>query len=174
MMRNFSLASQASSIRVDQTSVSPQKSRTGSAASHSRAPSLTGGYAPSSKAPSFNFFATNPFSSGAASVVESKVESDISIDPSDPGIPGVYYRSRRIRKGATDRPELREKDSRDKWITIIPVIGILVGLAAIGLLVWDGWRKVTNHVYCHVFTDDFSRGFNDTIWTKEVELGGYG
>lgn len=122
-----------------------------------------------------NLFPVNPFSSAAASIITGTSTTDDSVAPDDESAtPGVYFRSRRIRKGETDRPELRERDSRDKWITIIPAIGIFVGFLSIGLMVWAGLKSVTNHTYCHVFTDDFSEGFNSTIWTKEVELGGYG
>lgn len=88
--------------------------------------------------------------------------------------PRRFFRSRRIVKGETDRPELREKDPMDKWVLMIPILGILVGFAAIGIMTWDGLRSVANHTYCHVFTDDFSGGFNQTIWTTELEVGGYG
>ena len=87
--------------------------------------------------------------------------------------PRPYFRSRRIQKGTIDRPELREYDPREKYLTIIPLLGILLGLAFIAILAWNGWASVTTHVYCPVFTDDFSNGFNSTIWTKDVETGGY-
>lgn len=58
-------------------------------------------------------------------------------------------------------------------MTIIPILGLLVGLAVSGLLIWDGLRSVVNHKYCEVFSDDFS-SWNDKVWTKEVEVGGYG
>ncbi|KAF4334250.1 beta glucan-binding [Fusarium beomiforme] len=85
-----------------------------------------------------------------------------------------YFHSRRVQKGTVERPELMIKDPRDKWITIIPALGIVVGLAAIALLSWAGYTSVDNYKYCKVFTDDFSNGFNSTIWNKHVEVGGYG
>jgi hypothetical protein len=88
--------------------------------------------------------------------------------------PRPYFRSRRIRKGTIDRPELRERDPRGIWITLIPIFGFIVGLTAIALLSWTGYSSVSNHQYCEVFIDDFSGGFNSTIWTKHVETGGYG
>jgi hypothetical protein len=88
--------------------------------------------------------------------------------------PRDYFRSRRIKKGTIDRPELREKDPRAIWVTLIPLSGFLVGLLSIVLLSWDGYSSVSHHRYCEVFTDDFSNGFNSTIWTKHVETGGYG
>lgn len=85
-----------------------------------------------------------------------------------------YFHSRRIKKGEMEKPWLDKKDPRAKWVTIIPCLGILVGLAITGFLVWDGLQDVSNKTYCTVYEDDFSNGFNSTIWTKEVEVGGYG
>ncbi|CZR49125.1 uncharacterized protein FPRO_12561 [Fusarium proliferatum ET1] len=88
--------------------------------------------------------------------------------------PRPYFHSRRVKKGTVERPYLAVKDPRGIWITIIPALGILVGLAAIALLTWSGYKSVDKHKYCTVFTDDFSNGFNSTIWNKQVEVGGYG
>ena len=59
-------------------------------------------------------------------------------------------------------------------MTIIPTAGFVFGLVIIAVLVWDGWRSVNQHLYCHVFTDDFSNGLNPAIWETEVQAGGYG
>lgn len=88
--------------------------------------------------------------------------------------PRPYFRSRRIKKGTIARPELNYKDPRGILITVIPLFGFVVGLTAIALLAWTGYSSVKHHTYCEVFTDDFSNGFNSTIWTKDVETGGYG
>lgn len=66
------------------------------------------------------------------------------------------------------------KDPKEKWVTIIPLVGIFVGLALSGVLIWDGLRSVVNHNYCEILNEDFSNGLNSKIWTKEVELGGFG
>lgn len=87
--------------------------------------------------------------------------------------PRPYFRSRRITKGTIDRPELREHDPKQKWVTIIPMCGFFLGLMAIAVMAWDGWVGVPKHVYCPVFVDDFSGGFNSTIWSKEIQTGGY-
>ncbi|CAK7225893.1 hypothetical protein SCUCBS95973_006016 [Sporothrix curviconia] len=84
-----------------------------------------------------------------------------------------YFRSRRIVKGTLDRPELRKKDPRWIWINIVPVVGILLGLAIIAVLSWTGYRSVVNHTYCLVFDDDFSNGINASIWQYEIQTGGY-
>jgi type VI protein secretion system component VasK len=88
--------------------------------------------------------------------------------------PRPYFHSRRFKKGTVEKPYLAVKDPRGKWITVIPALGIVFGLAAIALLSWSGYRSVDKHEYCKVFTDDFSNGFNSTIWNKQVEVGGYG
>ncbi|KAF2810496.1 glucan endo-1,3-beta-D-glucosidase [Mytilinidion resinicola] len=85
-----------------------------------------------------------------------------------------YFHSRRIKKGSVEKPWLDRKDSREKWVTIIPLIGIFVGLAISGILIWDGLRSVVNHKYCEVLIEDFSGGLNKAIWTREVEVGGFG
>jgi hypothetical protein len=70
---------------------------------------------------------------------------------------------------------MKNKDPREKWVTIIPLIGLSIGVALAGFLVYDGIRSVVNHKYCPVLTEDFSAPtLNDRIWTKEVEAGGFG
>ncbi len=85
-----------------------------------------------------------------------------------------YFHSRRIRKGDLEKPWLRKKDPKEKWVTILPLVGIAIGLAISGILVWDGLRSVVTHKYCLVLSDDFSAGFRSDLWTKEVQLGGFG
>lgn len=86
-----------------------------------------------------------------------------------------YFHSRRVKKGAIERPWLDKKDPREKWVTIIPLAGIFIGLCLTGLLVWDGMRSVVNHKYCPVLIEEsFRGGLNPKIWTREAEVGGYG
>lgn len=85
-----------------------------------------------------------------------------------------YFHSRRVRKGEAERPWLDRKDPKEKWVTIIPLVGILVGLGVTGFLVYDGLKSVAHHNYCPVLMEDWSNGFNTDVWQKEVELGGYG
>ena len=85
-----------------------------------------------------------------------------------------YFHSRRVRKADIERPWLEKKDPREKWLTIIPVVGIVVGLCIAGVLVWDGMRSVINHNYCEILDEDFSNGLDPRIWTLEAELGGFG
>lgn len=89
--------------------------------------------------------------------------------------PQKYFHSRRVKKGEVERPWLDRKDPKEKWVTIIPIIGILVGLGLTGFLIYDGLSTVSHHKYCNVYDADFSEtGLDSDVWTKEVELGGFG
>ncbi|EFX01881.1 gram-negative bacteria-binding protein [Grosmannia clavigera kw1407] len=85
-----------------------------------------------------------------------------------------YFYSRRIQKGDIEKPWLGKKVPREKWVTYLPLIGIAVGLALSGILIWDGLKSVVKHKYCMVLVDDFTQGFRKDIWTKEVQVGGFG
>lgn len=86
----------------------------------------------------------------------------------------TYFRSRRVRKGEVQRPWLAKKDPKEKWVTIIPILGLVVGLAIAGFLVWDGLRTVVINEYRLVLDENFSGGLDKSIWTQEVEVGGFG
>lgn len=88
--------------------------------------------------------------------------------------PPVYFKSRRVRKGEQERPWLKETDPKEKWVWIIPVIGLLIGLGLTALQVWFGLQRISKHSYCQVLDEDWSGGFNEQVWTKEVEVGGFG
>ena len=86
-----------------------------------------------------------------------------------------YFHSRRIKDPKTvQKPWLKKRDPREKWVTIIPLMGIAVGMGIAALLVYNGISTVINHKYCEVLSEDWSQGFRKDIWTREVELGGYG
>lgn len=85
-----------------------------------------------------------------------------------------YFHSRRVKKGEIERPWLDKKDPREKWVWIIPMIGMFIGLSLAALLIYDGLKAVINHEYCPVLDEDFSRGFDTDVWTKEAEVGGFG
>ena len=59
-------------------------------------------------------------------------------------------------------------------MTIIPLVGIVVGLGIAAFLILQGLQTVTNHAYCSVYQSDFSKGLDMDVWTKEVEVGGFG
>lgn len=85
-----------------------------------------------------------------------------------------YFHSRRIRPGEVEKPWLNKIDSKEKWVTIMPLMAIGFGLILSGLLVWEGLRSVVHHKFCLVLDEDWSNGIDPTIWTKEVEVGGFG
>lgn len=84
-----------------------------------------------------------------------------------------YFKSRLIDKNKIERPWLKKRVAREHLINALPVIGFLLGLAFSALLVWDGIRSVAVHKYCEVYSDNFTT-WNSSVWTKEVEVGGFG
>jgi hypothetical protein len=112
--------------------------------------------------------ATNPFATPYISQRNSiRGSSSVGLEPR-------YFHSRRVQKGTVEQPWKNRKDPKEKWVTIIPILGILVGLGITGFLIWDGLRSVVNHVYCPVLDENWSNGINSKIWTKEAEVGGFG
>lgn len=67
----------------------------------------------------------------------------------------------------------KQERPREKWDWIIPLIGIFVGLSLVALLIYNGLTAVINHEYCSILDENFSRGFNTNVWTKEAEFGGF-
>jgi hypothetical protein len=86
-----------------------------------------------------------------------------------------YFRSRRIRKDNGHVPQTFKKDPKEKFLWIIPLMGVTIGLAITGVMIYLKIGRLTSHTYCAVLDDDFSSGtLNPSIWTKENEVGGYG
>lgn len=55
------------------------------------------------------------------------------------------------------------------------MIGAFIGIGLAGLIIFMGLQTVQSHVYCPVLIlDSFAGGLDDKVWTKEVELGGFG
>ena len=117
--------------------------------------------------PMANPFTSSPFNSRPTSSFGSSSAIPNSATPR-------YFHSRRVRKGEIEQPWKAKKDPKEKWVTIIPIIGLLAGLAIAGFLVYDGISSVVHHTYCPVLNEDFSQGLNPKIWTKEAEVGGFG
>ena len=117
---------------------------------------------------------TNPFSSPFASGRASVNASSSALNIHQAAQQHKYFHSRRVKKGEIERPWLDRKDPREKWVTIIPLIGLLLGFAFAGFLVYDGLKTVVKHEYCSILDDDFSGGLDGKIWTKEAEVGGFG
>lgn len=88
-------------------------------------------------------------------------------------VPGQYFRSRRVKPEDVQMPWLDKPHPRQKWGTILPLVGLGLGLMVTAIMIWDGFRVIGKHKYCEIFHDDF-KSLNETVWTKEVELGGYG
>ncbi|KAF2430320.1 glucan endo-1,3-beta-D-glucosidase [Tothia fuscella] len=114
---------------------------------------------------------TNPFTTPGNSQPVSRIGSSFALN-TPPG--PKYFHSRRVKKGTVERPWLDRKDPKEKWVTIIPLLGIAFGLAVSGVLIWDGLRSVVNHTYCPVLDENWSNGFNPKLWMKEAEVGGFG
>ncbi|CCF34135.1 beta-1,3-glucan-binding protein [Colletotrichum higginsianum] len=118
---------------------------------------------------------TNPFGTPAVSRPASSFGSSSAIGARFDERSQRYFHSRRIRKEDVEKPWLDKSDPKEKWVTIIPIVGIFIGLAVSGFLVWDGIRSVVKHKYCPVLMEDFASGSLDSnVWTKEVEVGGFG
>ncbi|KAI1436927.1 glycoside hydrolase family 16 protein [Xylaria sp. CBS 124048] len=115
---------------------------------------------------------TNPFITPSISRPGSSLGSSSALGGQPPRGQRYFY-SRRVKKGDVEKPWLDKADPKEKWVTILPIMGILLGLAISGFLVWDGIRSVVKHKYCLVLEDSFDR-FNEDVWTKEVQVGGFG
>ncbi|SGZ49831.1 CIC11C00000003628 [Sungouiella intermedia] len=73
-----------------------------------------------------------------------------------------------------EKPWLEGKTrKRLKYLNWIFCAGIFAGLCVIGVQVWMAWRSITNFDYCEVLIDEFET-FRDDIWTREVQVGGFG
>lgn len=114
----------------------------------------------------------NPFSSPFPSRPASSFGSSSAVQSRS--LPSRYFHSRRVRKGEVDQPWRANKDPKEKWVTIIPLIGLALGFAIAGFLIYDGIASVVHHKYCPVLDEDWSSGIRSNIWTKEAEVGGFG
>lgn len=113
----------------------------------------------------------NPFASPYGSMPASAMGSTTAFQQMPPA---RYFHSRRIEKGSIEKPWLEKKDPKEKWVTIIPLIGILLGFGLAGFLVYEGLSTVTNYNYCTVLDENWSNGIDPTIWTQEQQTGGFG
>ena len=117
---------------------------------------------------------TNPFGTPFASGPASRNASSSALNQHHDIQNQKYFHSRRVKKGEIERPWLDKKDPREKWVTIIPLIGLALGFCLAGFLIYDGLKTVVKHEYCTVLDEDFSGGLDPKIWTKEAEVGGFG
>lgn len=117
---------------------------------------------------------TNPFGSPDASRPASSYGSSSAIGNRFDERSQRYFHSRRVQKGDIEKPWLAKKDPKEKWVTILPLVGILIGLGISGFLIYDGLSSVVHHKYCPVMDENFDGGLNTDVWTKEVTVGGFG
>lgn len=115
----------------------------------------------------------NPFISPSASRPPSSFDSASGLGRFDAG-GQRYFHSRRVRKGEVEKPWTKSVDPKEKWVTILPILGIVIGLGISGFLVWDGLRSVAKHKYCPLLDETWGNGFNTKVWMKEVQVNGYG
>lgn len=121
--------------------------------------------------------AEDPFASSKDSPKAASVLSDSTAPSSKDYRPGRarYFHSRRVRKDEVIKPWVKEpRDPAEKWIEIIPLIGLFIGIGIAGVLIWDGLRNVIDHKYCDVWVEDWSQGFDPKVWQPEIQVGGYG
>ncbi|KAF2464880.1 concanavalin A-like lectin/glucanase [Lindgomyces ingoldianus] len=118
--------------------------------------------------------ANTPYTSSPATGLHSRIPSRAA---SSTGVnfsaSQRYFRSRRVKKEEIQKPWLDKKDHGGKWNNAIVLIGLFLGIALFGFLIYDGIRGVITHKYCPVLIEDFT-SWNDQVWTKEVEVGGFG
>ena len=94
--------------------------------------------------------------------------------PSIVRLPG-FFASRKVAKGDIEKPWVEAKNRQREWGTILPLFGIIVGICLASGLVCLGVFSVSNHSYCEVLIENFdSPTLNSSVWTKEVQSGGFG
>ena len=79
----------------------------------------------------------------------------------------------RLNKKGVEKPWLQEKDPREKWVTILPLTGVLIGCGLAAYLGYNGWSSVETHKFCLVYEDNFDN-FNQDVWQHEIQVGGFG
>ncbi|CAA9960222.1 hypothetical protein P3342_005655 [Pyrenophora teres f. teres] len=84
-----------------------------------------------------------------------------------------YFKSRRVRAEDVQMPWLDVVCRRTQIKNAMVIVGFILGLATAGIIIWQSMRDVGFYHYCETFRDDFT-SWNESVWTKEVELGGFG
>ncbi len=148
-----------------------------SAIEHSRTSS---GLSANSRTISSTSIAPNPFATPAETPAETPDGSVFQgrasgIQNSSAAGGQNYFRSRRIKKDENHVPPVFKKDPKEKFLWIIPLGGLLLGLVITGIMIYLSVGLKATYNYCSVLSDDFSSGvLNPSIWTKEVQVGGFG
>lgn len=85
------------------------------------------------------------------------------------------FKSRRIEPGTTENPWLSQKKSAvGKRISLIPIAGLIMGLIIVGIYGYTGWKSYDTVPFCEYWEEDFSEGLDTKIWTRQVQLDGFG
>ena len=85
------------------------------------------------------------------------------------------FRSRRIEKGVAEREWTQKRKSKvGKVLSFIPLVGLLAGIAIVGIYAYTGYTTYNTLPFCEYWEEDFSNGLDDKIWTREVQLDGFG
>ena len=79
----------------------------------------------------------------------------------------------RLNKNGVEEPWLQEKDPREEWVAILPLLGVLIGCGLAAFLGYNGWSSIKTHKFCLVYEDNFD-SFNTNVWQHEVQVGGFG
>ncbi|KAL3423123.1 glucan -beta-glucosidase [Phlyctema vagabunda] len=117
---------------------------------------------------------TNPFATPPFSRVGSTIGARSGFQYAE--VPGTgYFRSRRVPKAEAVPLPVRRPKGRENLLWIMPAAGLFLGICISGLLVYLKIQSISRQTYCPVLDEDFSSGTLDpSIWTKEMEVGGYG
>lgn len=83
----------------------------------------------------------------------------------------AQFISRRL-QGPIEKPWKGKNSSRAQ--IIIPAIGMLVGILLGAYMVYRGYESVPRHKFCQVFEENWTQGIRDSIWNREVQVGGFG
>ena len=84
------------------------------------------------------------------------------------------FKSRR-NNGAIEKPWLQKKRSGFRWAgTGATTIGLVAGLVIVGIMAWTGWQSYDTVDFCEYWEDDFSSGLNTDVWSREVQVNGFG
>jgi len=88
----------------------------------------------------------------------------------------LYFRSRRLKQEDIPRPSTKDvKKSLRIWYWLFPVIGLILGLAVTAFKVYINTLPYFGLSYCPVLMEDFSSPTLDpSVWTREVQVGGFG
>lgn len=59
-------------------------------------------------------------------------------------------------------------------MSAIPLVGLVLGLIIVAIYAYTGYASFDTIEMCEYWEDDFSAGLDTSIWTREVQLDGFG